>query len=146
MKLRSLFATFGRLKNEKLELSPTLNVIEAANESGKTTWMAFLRVMLYGLSTRDRSPLADKHRYLPWDGSAMQGSLELEHAGRSITLTRDTARAAAQSEGMLIGISGGAALFAALEVAKRPEYAGKNIVVVLPDTGERYLSGYLFED
>ena len=59
---------------------------------------------------------------------------------------RDTARAAAQSEGMLIGISGGAALFAALEVAKRPEYAGKNIVVVLPDTGERYLSGYLFED
>ena len=59
---------------------------------------------------------------------------------------RDTARAAARSEGMLIGISGGAALFAALEVAKRPEYAGKNIVVVLPDTGERYLSGYLFED
>ena len=59
---------------------------------------------------------------------------------------RDIARAAARSEGMLIGISGGAALFAALEVAKRPEYAGKNIVVVLPDTGERYLSGYLFED
>ena len=59
---------------------------------------------------------------------------------------RDTARAAASKEGMLIGISGGAALFAALELAKNPAYANKNIVVVLPDTGERYLSGYLFED
>ena len=59
---------------------------------------------------------------------------------------RNTARAAAANEGMLIGISGGAALFAALELAKNPAYANKNIVVVLPDTGERYLSGYLFED
>ena len=59
---------------------------------------------------------------------------------------RITARAAAANEGMLIGISGGAALFAALELAKNPEYANKNIVVVLPDTGERYLSGYLFEN
>lgn len=59
---------------------------------------------------------------------------------------RDTARNAAGKEGMLIGISGGAALFAALELAKNPAYANKNIVVVLPDTGERYLSGYLFEN
>ena len=59
---------------------------------------------------------------------------------------KNTARAAASSEGMLIGISGGAALYAALELAKDPAYANKNIVVVLPDTGERYLSGYLFED
>ena len=58
---------------------------------------------------------------------------------------RDTARNSASKEGMLIGISGGAALFAALELAKDPAYANKNIVVVLPDTGERYLSGYLFE-
>ncbi len=59
---------------------------------------------------------------------------------------RDTARSAASKEGMLIGISGGAALFAALELAKDPAYANKNIVVILPDTGERYLSGYLFEN
>ena len=59
---------------------------------------------------------------------------------------KNTARAAAAQEGMLIGISGGAALFAALELAKNPKYANKNIVAVLPDTGERYLSGYLFED
>ena len=52
----------------------------------------------------------------------------------------------AANEGMLIGISGGAALYAALELAGDPAYANKNIVVVLPDTGERYLSGYLFEN
>ena len=62
-----------------------------------------------------------------------------EDAGR-------TARAAAAKAGLLIGISSGAALYAALELAKEPEFAGQTIVVILPDTGERYLSTPVFSE
>ena len=68
---------------------------------------------------------------------------------RIITVTEDEAYAAgrllAKTEGILAGISSGAALHAAMELAKQPENAGRNIVALLPDTGERYLSTRLFQ-
>lgn len=77
-------------------------------------------------------------------------TLNTEIYDEIITVTNEDAfdigRELAKTEGLLVGISSGAATWAALQVAKRPEYAGKNIVVILPDTGERYLSTAMFAE
>jgi len=77
------------------------------------------------------------------------GNLDLTLVDQVETITSDdaiaTARRLASEEGILCGISSGAAAAAAIRLAQRPEYAGKTIVVILPDAGERYLSTVLFE-
>lgn len=91
MKIKKLSATFGKLQKQTLELQEGLNIIEAPNESGKSTWAAFLRAMLYGIDTRERDRkgfIAEKNLYQPWDGGAMEGAMELEWGGRDITLRR----------------------------------------------------------
>ena len=88
-------ATYGKLNQSQLSLHPGLNVICAPNESGKSTWSSFIRTMLYGLPSRDRGPLADKNRYAPWSGAAMQGRMDVLADGRACTLQRSTRRAVA---------------------------------------------------
>jgi len=76
--------------------------------------------------------------------------LEVDIIDEVVTVTADeaytTARSLARSEGILAGISSGAALSVALKVSERPDMAGRTLVVILPDTGERYMSTPLFED
>ena len=95
MVIRELDATFGKLKNRKLVLKDGLNVICAPNESGKSTWSRFIRNMLYGVSTRDRSAQADKNRFAPWSGALMSGRMDVTSGDESSTLLRQTRRASA---------------------------------------------------
>lgn len=89
MIIRKMTASFGVLNGRTLELDPGLNVMELPNESGKTTWCAFLRTMLYGPDgRRGREGKRLERQYSPWDGSPMWGELELCWAGKEITLRR----------------------------------------------------------
>ena len=93
MKIYSMTATFGKLNHETLTLQPGLNIIEAPNEWGKSTWCAFLENMLYGIDTREKttkSALAAKERYAPWSGAPMAGRIDLNWNGRDITIERRT--------------------------------------------------------
>ena len=93
MIVRKMTASFGVLQNRTLELSPGLNIIEAPNEYGKTTWCAFLRAMLYGIDTAQRGRAGkkpDKVLYAPWSGSPMAGTMEITFGGKDITLSRST--------------------------------------------------------
>ena len=93
MRIYKMRATFGKLEDQTLELQPGLNIIEAPNEWGKSTWCAFLLAMLYGIDTRARTTkdaLAEKEKYAPWSGSPMEGRIDLSWNGRDITIERRT--------------------------------------------------------
>ena len=96
MKIHRMSAVFGRLDHESLELGPGLNVLQAPNETGKSTWCAFLLSMFYGVNSKERDragSLADKNRYQPWSGTAMSGRLDCRDGDTELTLTRETRRA-----------------------------------------------------
>ena len=92
---------------------------------------------------------AGPHKIQGIGAGFVPGVLKTELIGRIIPVSAEdagrTAREAAKREGLLIGISSGAALFAALTLSREPQWKGKRIVVLLPDSGERYLSTWLFQ-
>lgn len=93
MKLIRLHATFGQLKNRELTLHDGLNIITCPNEGGKSTWSAFLLSMFYGVDTTERlsrTAVPIKTQYRPWDGSSMEGRIDLEFQGQAITIERTT--------------------------------------------------------
>ena len=95
MLIRRMTATFGRLREQALELQDGLNILQAPNETGKSTWCAFLLAMLYGVNTKERDRagvLADKNRYAPWDGGSMSGRLDCRAGDDALTLFRTTRR------------------------------------------------------
>ena len=93
MKINKLTASFGKLENETLRFHDGLNVIYAPNESGKSTWCAFIQAMLYGIDSSERARagyLPDKLRYAPWSGAPMEGAMDLTADRCDITITRRT--------------------------------------------------------
>ena len=98
---------------------------------------------------RDRGE-AGPHKIQGIGAGFVPDTLNTEVYDEVIPVTNDdafeTGRLIGRKQGVLVGISAGAALWAAIELAKKPENEGKNIVVLLPDTGDRYLSTPLFRD
>ena len=95
LRIHRMTAAFGRLQGESLELRDGLNILQAPNEAGKSTWCAFLLSILYGINSRERDRagfIADKNRYAPWSGIPMSGRLDCAAEQGEITLTRSTRR------------------------------------------------------
>ena len=93
MMIRKCTASFGKLENESLSFRDGLNVIYAPNESGKSTWCAFIQAMLYGIDSSERARagyLPDKLRYAPWSGAPMEGTMDLVADRCDITISRRT--------------------------------------------------------
>ena len=95
MFIQRMTAAFGKLQGQTLELKDGLNILQAPNETGKSTWSAFLIAMFYGINSRERDRagfIAEKNRYAPWSGIPMSGRLDLHANNADLTLTRTTRR------------------------------------------------------
>lgn len=119
MKIKKITAeNFGKLKNKEIELSPGVNVIIGANESGKSSVARFLRFMLYGFTSSRNSEISknDKKRYTPWDDDSCRGNICVTCDGEDFTIRREqTSRAShsiTNSQGIPVfqGVSAGEAL------------------------------------
>lgn len=91
MKIKKASASFGRLNGDTIEFSDGLNIVQAPNESGKSTWCAFLRTMFYGINTSERDKagyISDKTKYQPWSGSPMEGTMDIVSEDKEITIQR----------------------------------------------------------
>ncbi len=91
MKINSLYiSAFGGLKNKKIDFSDGFNLIYGNNEDGKTTLMAFIKMMFYG-SERAAGSIAKniRKKYTPWDGSPMAGSIDFEHSGKKYRIEKE---------------------------------------------------------
>ncbi len=91
MKIKKMYATFGKLDKSELSFKDGLNIIYGGNESGKSTWSAFIRAMLYGISTREKARaghMPDKEKYMPWSRAPMYGRMELDTVRGAVTIER----------------------------------------------------------
>mgnify|MGYP000117608916 FL=1 len=84
MKINSLnIASFKKFKDKKIDFSNGLNLVIGNNESGKSTIMAFIKVMLFGFGSK-----SDREKYVPWDGAAVFGEMEIEHGNTTYIISR----------------------------------------------------------
>ena len=152
MLIHRMSAVFGRLRNETLQFHDGLNIIEAPNETGKSTWCAFLTAMLYGINSRERDKagfIAEKNRYAPWDGSSMAGRLDCRTGDADITLLRGTRRQSAplaefqavyagtgtQVDNLTVANCGEALLGVSREVFERSAFIRQSGLAISQDVG-----------
>lgn len=135
MIIKKMTAHFGTLDGASLAPGPGLNILYAPNESGKSTWCAFLRAMLYGVDTGQRvkqGQQPDKKKYQPWSGAPMSGSMDLETASGPITLRRWTERAGQPMQAFSATVTG-----TDLPAGLAAEDAGQTLTGVTREVFER---------
>ena len=95
MNIRSMTATFGTLQNATMQMHEGMNLRTLPNEAGKSTWVAFVTAMLYGVPTNERARkdgIPMKTRYQPWNGAPMEGVMELTWQDRPLRISRSSSQ------------------------------------------------------